>query len=80
MPDLRSADIDSALRLWAIAAGCRVLGWSYRGTCIEARVDAGHDVVLCILAPTLAELVETLAYELAEHRRPRLRLVRGGKL
>jgi hypothetical protein len=79
MPDLRSADIDSALRLWAIAAGCRVVGWSYRGTCIEARIDVGDDVELRILAPSLPELLDQLQHELKCHRTPRLRLVRGGR-
>jgi hypothetical protein len=79
MADLTPTDIGSALRIWALAGGCKLAGWRFVGRCIEARIDVGDDVELRILAPSLPELLDQLQHELKCHRTPRLRLVRGGR-
>lgn len=71
--------IRTALFAWANATGCELLSWRFVGVCVEARFEVASNVELRVLAPTVGEVVEQLDRELAEYRKPRLRLVRGGR-
>lgn len=79
MDDLMPESVRTALFAWANATGCKLLSWRYVGVCVEARFEVDSDVELRVLAPTVREVVEQLDRELAAHRGPRLRLVRGGR-